>query len=245
MLKSHHRNWTKQPSDFDQTQWLLNHTALLNEQKALWEDNGYEVRTERQNSFQLRGRTALLDGRSDLIVVRADDALIIDVKAGQEQPWHSVQIMIYQYALPKASTLYSYARLPGEVVYPTRIVRVHRDALPGQFIDNLGPRSAGSPPRTRPSACRAHKSAASATSASQIARNEWTKAQGPVKESPKISDHSDRYNRSRGKTLTSHENLPIDCYFDTMTSPAKPDAAGSGTSEPTIPSPISTSFQQR
>ena len=33
-FKAHHQNWIKQPSDFDQSQWLLNHTALLNEQKA-------------------------------------------------------------------------------------------------------------------------------------------------------------------------------------------------------------------
>ena len=64
---------------------MLNHTALLNEQKALWKANGYEVRTEHQNSFHIRGRTAALASRPDLIVVHSDDALIIDVKSKQEQ----------------------------------------------------------------------------------------------------------------------------------------------------------------
>ena len=36
-FKAHHQGWTRQPSQFDQTQWLLDHTALLNEQKAQWE----------------------------------------------------------------------------------------------------------------------------------------------------------------------------------------------------------------
>ena len=28
-FKAHHQNWTRVPSDFNQAQWLLNHTALL------------------------------------------------------------------------------------------------------------------------------------------------------------------------------------------------------------------------
>ena len=58
-----HQGRTRALSDFDQSQWLLNHTALLNEQKSRREANGHEVRVERQNSFQLRGRTATLAGR--------------------------------------------------------------------------------------------------------------------------------------------------------------------------------------
>ena len=68
------------------SQWLLDHTALLNQTKAEWEERGYDVYTEAQNSFQLRGRTAILVGRPDLIVDRDDNASIIDVKTGQEQP---------------------------------------------------------------------------------------------------------------------------------------------------------------
>ena len=154
-FKAHHQGWTRQPSQFDQTQWLLDHTDLLNEQKAQWEANGHEARVERQNSFQLRGRTATLAGQPDLIVDRGNDALIIDVKSGQEQPWHTVQLMIYQYALPKASDHYSYAKLAGEVVYPNRTARVPRGALPDQFINNLGTRirriAAATPPKRVPS----------------------------------------------------------------------------------------------
>ena len=69
-------------------------------------------------------------GRPDLIVVRGDDALIIDVKRGREQPWHAVQIMIYQYAIPRALPQYRLARLAGEVVYPTHNVGVPHGGLP-------------------------------------------------------------------------------------------------------------------
>ena len=79
-FKAHYRDWPKPPSDFDQAQWLLDHTALLNEQKPHWEASGYDVFVERQNSFQIRGQTATLAGRPDLLVVNDDHASIIDVK---------------------------------------------------------------------------------------------------------------------------------------------------------------------
>ena len=92
-FKAHHQNWAKAPSDFNQTEWVLNHTSLLNEKKSQWEARGHDVYVEGQNSFRLRGQSATLAGRPDLIVDRNNEALIIDVKAGREQPSHVVQII--------------------------------------------------------------------------------------------------------------------------------------------------------
>ena len=117
---------------------MLNHTSLLNEQKTQWEARGQDVYVEGQNSFRLRGQSATLAGRPDLIVVRNDDAPIIDIKACQKQPSHFVQIMIYMYALPRALPQYQHAKLAGEVIYPTRTVRVPMGSLHTQFIQNLG-----------------------------------------------------------------------------------------------------------
>ena len=137
-FKAHHQNWDKIPSDFNQTEWMLNHTALLNDQKSQWEARGDDVRVEAQNAFRLQGRTATLAGKLDIIVVRDDHALIIDVKAGREQPSHTVQMMIYMYALPRALPQYREANLSGEVVYPTRTRRVPMGSLHTQFKTDLG-----------------------------------------------------------------------------------------------------------
>ena len=67
-----------------------------------------------------------------------DNALIIDVKPGREQPWYAVQAMIYQYAVPRALPQYRDARMAGEIVYPTRTVKVPTGAMPNQFIQDLG-----------------------------------------------------------------------------------------------------------
>ena len=117
---------------------MLNHTALLNEEKARWERRSSDVYVEGQNSFRLHGQSATLAGRPDLMVVRGDDALIIDVKAGREQRWHVVQVMIYMYALPRALPQYRDARLAEEIVYPTRRVKVPRGSPHTGFIRDLG-----------------------------------------------------------------------------------------------------------
>ena len=98
-FKAHHRDWTRQPSDFDQAQWLLDHAALVNERIRNWEVGGFDV--EAQNRFELRCRTATLAGRLDTIARREDGAVIVDAKTGQECPSHAVQVMIYLYAAHK------------------------------------------------------------------------------------------------------------------------------------------------
>ena len=138
----------------------MKHTALLNEQKAKWEEPGYDVHVEGQNAFRLHGKAATLAGRPDLIVDRVDDALIIDLKTGREQPWHVVQVMIYMYALPRALPQYQDIPLAGAVAYPTHTVEVPTVRRDGKFARNLASLirqlASDTPPKRIPSAheCR-------------------------------------------------------------------------------------------
>ncbi len=137
-FKAHHRDWTRQHSDFDQAQWLLAHTALLNERRANWEVGGYDVDIEAQNRFELRGKTATLAGRPDIIAHREDDGVIVDAKTGHESPSHAVQVMIYLYAVPKALQRYRAAKLRGQVTYRDHTVCVPAEAVGETFVQNLG-----------------------------------------------------------------------------------------------------------
>ena len=92
-FKAHHRNWIRNPSDFNQAEWLLSHIALLNKRRNDWKNGGFSVEIEGQNSFQLRGSSATLAGKPDLITQRDDDAVIVDVKTGHESASHVVQII--------------------------------------------------------------------------------------------------------------------------------------------------------
>ena len=137
-FKAHYADWTRQPSNFDQAKWMLAHTALLNQRRANWEVGGYDVDVEAQNRFELRGRTATLAGRPDIIAHRENDAVIVDAKTGNDSPSHTVQVMIYLYAVPKALQRYSRKKLSGQVTYRDHTVRIPADAVDEAFTENLG-----------------------------------------------------------------------------------------------------------
>ncbi len=155
-FKANYVEWARQPSNFDQAQWPMRHTALLNQQRQEWEDDGHQGFVEAQNAFRLRGKSATLAGQPDLVVLDDRDATIIDVKTSQERPRHRVQVMTYQYALPLALPQYGNVRIGAEVICPSHTVRIPLGARPGQFIEELGSLirrlAADTPPRRVPSA---------------------------------------------------------------------------------------------
>ena len=136
-LKAHYQTGRSRRAGFDQTEWLMRHTSLLNEQKAERAGGNRRVFVEGQNAFRLKGKVATLAGKPDLVVLDGRDATIIDVKTGREQAWHRVQVMIYQYALVRALPQYRNVRASGEVVYPTHTVRVPPEAATSRFVEGL------------------------------------------------------------------------------------------------------------
>ena len=126
------------PSEFSQAEWMLNHTALLNKRKANWKHGGFDVNIEGQNSFELHGRSATLAGQPDLITQRDGQAVIVDVKTGQDSASHVVQVMIYLYAIPRALERYRTLKLRGQATYLDHTVRIPAEAVDDQFIQNLG-----------------------------------------------------------------------------------------------------------
>ena len=48
-FKTHFQDWERQPSDFDQAEWLMRHTALLNQQRREWLNRGRNVYQETNN----------------------------------------------------------------------------------------------------------------------------------------------------------------------------------------------------
>ena len=117
---------------------MLDHTALVNRERESRESLGYTVYVENQNSFRLRGRHATLAGKPDLIAVKNDDSVIIDAKTGRPSPHHTAQVMIYQYAVPRALTQYNGIEFTGQVMYPDASVSVPASSTDGEFVRNLG-----------------------------------------------------------------------------------------------------------
>ena len=137
-FRSHYQDRAKPPTDFDQAQWMLEHTALVNQARESREKLGYTVFPEGQNSFRLRGRAATLAGKPDLIAVKGQDVVIIDAKTEKPSPAHSAQVMIYQYAVPKALDRYRGIEFRGHVIYPDANVQIPVSGINGKFVERLG-----------------------------------------------------------------------------------------------------------
>ena len=138
-FRAHHQDWAKPPSDFDQSKWMLDHTALVNSERESHEKWGYTVYTENQNAFRLRGRSATLAGKPDLIAVKGHDAVIIDAKTGKHSPAHAAQVKIYQYAVPKALAQHRGTQFQGHVVYADgKQVGVPVSGADREFTERLG-----------------------------------------------------------------------------------------------------------
>ncbi len=130
-------SWRKVPSTFDLTGWLLDHAARVEEVRRLWEDRGYTVFTEEQNSFYLRGRSAMLGGKPDLIAKKGESGTIIDVKSGQPRPSDTVQVMLYLYAIPKVFQQFNGVTFDGKLSYADHEVGVPASAADETFTENL------------------------------------------------------------------------------------------------------------
>ena len=160
-FRAHYQDWARPPSDFDQAKWMLDHTELVNRTGESHEREGYTVYTENQNIFRLRGRYATLAGKPDLIAVAGHDAVVIDAKTAKHSPHHAVQVMIYQYAVPRALAEYREVQFRGHVVYSDgKNVGTPASRIDREFAERLGALitrlAADTPARRVPSAaeCR-------------------------------------------------------------------------------------------
>ena len=137
-FRAHYQDWARPPSDFDQTRWMMDHTDLVNQARESRKKLGYTVYTEGQNSFRLRGKFPTLAGKPDLIAVKGGDAVIIDAKTGRPSPHHSVQVLTYMYAVPKAMPEYRDVEFRGHVIYLDGNVQIPVSGLDQPFVERLG-----------------------------------------------------------------------------------------------------------
>ena len=137
-FRANYQDWARPPSDFDSARWMLEHTALVNRARESREQLGYTVYTENQNSFRLKGKVATLAGKPDLIAVKGQDAVIIDAKTGRPSPHHSVQVLTYMYAVPRALDRYRGMEFRGHVIYPDGNVQIPVSGVDRKFVERLG-----------------------------------------------------------------------------------------------------------
>ena len=126
-------SWQKAPSDFVLTDWLIQHDALVKEERARLEAEGATVRTERQNQFTLEGRAATLSGKPDLVSETAERIVVHDIKTGKPTDADAFQVMLYMWALPLANPRYRENKPEGRVVYTDHAVDIPASAIDDTF----------------------------------------------------------------------------------------------------------------
>lgn len=136
-FRAHYTNFRRAPDDFDSAAWQMNHTVLLNEVRDRLESEGKTVFVEKQNRFALRGSSATLGGKPDLIALSGDKGVIYDVKTGQPSGADHVQVMTYMYAVPRALGQYRDMAFDGVVTYQDYEAPIPASAVDEQFIDRL------------------------------------------------------------------------------------------------------------
>lgn len=115
--------YDKVASDFNLAAWSAEHDALVLARAAELRAAGYTVTLENENYFQLKGQSAIVAGKMDIVARKPGYAIILDGKTGQvrKSDWH--QMLTYMAVLPLLWES-GLMRISGEVFYKdgTRIV---------------------------------------------------------------------------------------------------------------------------
>ena len=133
------RSWTRRPSTFDFETWRQEHTRALLAVREQYEQKGYTVTIEDQNEFRMRGKTAILVGKPDLIARKSNSGVIIDVKTGMQREADKVQVMLYMWAIKKLPRLHqNIVQYEGVVEYPgSATLSIPATAIEQEFHEAL------------------------------------------------------------------------------------------------------------
>ena len=121
-------NLEKGPSDFNTAAWKTDHTGLVQETVDHLTASGWTCKIESQNYFKLKGTTAEVAGKPDIVARKAAALKVVDCKTGAPQDAHGAQVAIYILCLPLAWSRPD-LHLDGEVVYRTHTVPVHWESV--------------------------------------------------------------------------------------------------------------------
>ena len=135
-FQTHWKDFERVEGDFDLAVWKVDHTRLLRETHRALNVDGYRVKVEGQNWFRARHEDSpavVVGGKPDLLALRGDDAIVLDVKTGKVHDWHAQQVLLPMAFLPRSDLdEHREARFRGRLVYQDgQVKELHR----GQAAD--------------------------------------------------------------------------------------------------------------
>jgi hypothetical protein len=137
-FRAHFQNYDEVPSDFDFTEWRIEHTRMLEALSAERINAGEQVSVEEQNEIRLQtSNGAFVVGRPDLVATSQSGIVIYDVKTGRKRQSDKHQVLLYMYLLPLMPR-YSGSRPSGFVVYKDERVPLPASLLDQQWLERFG-----------------------------------------------------------------------------------------------------------
>lgn len=116
----------KGKSDFDAESYKLKHQAALSQYAKELKAKGYTVYTEGSNSFWYETKAgATLSAQPDIVAVRGDEAIVPDIKTGDELRARDIaQVKLYMALIP-AVGLHGILEIPtGQLVHKGEVYEI-------------------------------------------------------------------------------------------------------------------------
>jgi CRISPR/Cas system-associated exonuclease Cas4 (RecB family) len=151
----------KPDSDFDLEGYKLQHQEALDTYAEQLRQEGYTVHTEDVNAFKLTSRIgAVISGQPDIIAIRGDEVLVVDIKTGRKASKDIAQVKVYMAIIP-AVKVHGITTVPmGRLVYSDEEFDIEPENVTPEFKARVAtlihPVGEDTPPAPTPSAgeCR-------------------------------------------------------------------------------------------
>ncbi len=126
-FQSRWKEFERVESDFDFAVWKVDHTKLLRETHRALNADGYRVKVEAQNWFRARHENSpgiVVGGKPDLLALREDGDIVLDVKTGRAHDWHALQVLLPMALVPRSDLdEHHERRFRGRLVYEDGVVK--------------------------------------------------------------------------------------------------------------------------
>src|ERR1700674_2124867 len=71
-LRAHYQT-AKAPNNFDMGSWQMDHTSMIRKAMSEYGEEGFEIHTEGENLFALKGKTGILSGKPDVVAIKGTE----------------------------------------------------------------------------------------------------------------------------------------------------------------------------
>lgn len=130
-----HYYYEEAKSDFDTVHYNMEHSTFRHEVQQRYAKAGYEVLPELK--ITISGAVAQLKGRIDLVALREDKNLIIEVKTGKPRAADKIQLMLYIWALSKTYGRFRGSTFDGLLVYKSHEIEISALEVDEIFVTNF------------------------------------------------------------------------------------------------------------